>query len=296
LTRPGSACRLVLMNQHLSLAFGLWLVCVWVPGVSAAAPTPEIVAHRGASHDAPENTLAAFRLAWRQGADAIEGDFWLTKDGKIVCIHDETTERVAKRKLAVADSTLAELRQLDVGSWKGPQWAGQRIPTIGEVLAAVPEGKRIFIEIKCGPEILAPLKKALADSGLKPRQTVIIAFDARVIAQTKRQLPGLRAFWLTDFKQDEQTGKWRPTVQQVLATLKQSGADGLDCRAHALVDQQFVEQLRRNHREFHAWTVDDLPTAERFRDLGVDSLTTNRPGWLKRQLPRHTGMQAETGP
>lgn len=81
-----------------------------------------IVAHRGASYDAPENTLAAFRLAFEKDADGIEGDFYLTSDNRIVCIHDSDTERVAGKKLIVAKSTLAELKQLDVGSWKDKKW------------------------------------------------------------------------------------------------------------------------------------------------------------------------------
>ncbi|MDP7286911.1 MAG: glycerophosphodiester phosphodiesterase family protein, partial [Phycisphaerae bacterium] len=72
----------------------------------------DIVAHRGASRDAPENTIAAFELAWKQGADAIEGDFYLTKDRRIVCIHDSSTKRTARANLSVAKSTLAELRKL----------------------------------------------------------------------------------------------------------------------------------------------------------------------------------------
>ncbi len=83
-----------------------------------------IVGHRGASHAAPENTLAAFDLAWQEGADGAEGDFRLTRDGRIVCIHDEDTERTAGKKLVVATTTLAELQQLDVGSWKDPRYAG----------------------------------------------------------------------------------------------------------------------------------------------------------------------------
>ena len=75
-----------------------------------------IVAHRGASRDAPENTIPAFKLAWEQGADAIEGDFHLTKDGNIVCIHDGNTENVSNTNLVVRESTLAELRKLDVGA------------------------------------------------------------------------------------------------------------------------------------------------------------------------------------
>ena len=114
----------------------------------------EIIAHRGASGEAPENTLAAFRRAFAQGADGIEGDFRLTRDGEIVCLHDATTGRTAGADLVVADTDLARLRALDVGAWKGPQWAGERIPTLAEVLGLVPAGKRLYIELKSGLEIL----------------------------------------------------------------------------------------------------------------------------------------------
>ena len=83
-----------------------------------------IVAHRGASHAAPENTSAAFELAWQQNADAIEADFRLSRDGQIVCIHDATTQRTAGVDRIVAQSTLAELKALDVGAWKDPQFKG----------------------------------------------------------------------------------------------------------------------------------------------------------------------------
>ena len=86
---------------------------------SASLAAPFLVAHRGASKDAPENTLPAFELAWKQGADAIEGDFYLTKDGKIVCFHDGDTKKITGKKLVVKDSTLAELQALDVGEWRG---------------------------------------------------------------------------------------------------------------------------------------------------------------------------------
>jgi glycerophosphoryl diester phosphodiesterase len=116
-----------------------------VPCVGRALSTPAVIAHRGAADDAPENTLAAFMLAWQQGADGIEGDFHLTRDGKIVCIHDADITRTASLAGQVAEATLAELRQLDVGSWKGEQWRGARIPALDEVLATVPEGKQVFI-------------------------------------------------------------------------------------------------------------------------------------------------------
>ena len=96
---------------------------------------PLIVAHRGSSQQAPENTLPAFRLAWQQGADAIEGDFLLTKDGKVVCIHDVSTKRLADKNLVVSKSNLKELRALDVGAWKNEIFKGTKIPTISEVFA-----------------------------------------------------------------------------------------------------------------------------------------------------------------
>src|SRR6478672_5367982 len=104
----------------------------------------QIIAHRGASFDAPENTLAAIRLGWDQGADGVEFDVRLSRDGQIVVIHDADTRRVANVDRLVSDQTVDELRQLDVGRWKGPQFAGERIPTLAEVLAIVPAGKTAF--------------------------------------------------------------------------------------------------------------------------------------------------------
>src|ERR1700677_2285230 len=98
--------------------------------VSPALRGAEIIAHRGASYDVPENTLAAFNLAWKEEADAVELDIYLTKDGKIVAIHDETTKRTTGVALNVADSTLAELQQLDAGAWKNAVWKGEQIPSL----------------------------------------------------------------------------------------------------------------------------------------------------------------------
>jgi glycerophosphoryl diester phosphodiesterase len=257
----------------------------------AGTSVPALIAHRGAAADAPENTLDAFDLAWQQGADGIEGDFQLTRDGEIVCIHDAFTMRTARRPRKVTRATLAELRQLDVGSWKGEQWRGLRIPTLGEVLATVPEGKTMFIEIKSGPEILPPLKAALATSGLQAGQAIVICFDARVIVEAKRLLPQLKALWITDFKSDKKTGV-RPSAGEILETLESIGADGVDCRSHAVVDQAFMQTLRSAQKEVHIWTVDDVPLARRYLQLGADSLTSNRAGWLKQQLASETANTA----
>src|SRR5258706_1541868 len=130
----------------------------------------QIIGHRGASLDAPENPLAEVRLAWQQQADAVEVDVHLSRDGKIVVIHDPNTRKLAGVNRKVARQTLAELRALDVGRRRGAAWIGERIPTLEEVLAAVPRSKRLFIEIKCGPEIAPELSRVLSRSDCRPEQ------------------------------------------------------------------------------------------------------------------------------
>lgn len=255
-----------------------------IPSVNRA-DQPLIVAHRGASYDAPENTLAAFRLAWEQGADGIEGDFHLTADGEIACIHDKDTERVAGVKHVVAETPLATLRQLDVGAWKNPKFAGERMPTLAEVLAIVPAGKMFFIELKVGVEIVPGVLEAIDDSGIKPEQVVVISFDADAIAAVERARMGLRTQWLTDYKQDED-GAWRPTEETVAMNLRKSGADALGSKANpAVLDAKFLNNLAAaDVGEFGVWTVDDPEVARFYIERGAWSITTNRPAWLREQL------------
>jgi glycerophosphoryl diester phosphodiesterase len=253
------------------------------------APAQLIVAHRGASHDAPENTLAAFRLALEQDADAIEADFYLTSDGQIVCFHDKDTERIAGQKLSVTDTPFDRLRGLDVGRWKGPHWHGERMPTMQEVLAAVPKGKRIFIELKSGPEIVEPMAKAISASSLSPEQIAIISFHEDAVAECKKRLPHLKAYWLCRFKEPkDDKGKIPPTAGEVIATLKRIGADALDAESvQERFNEAFIKQLREaGYDEFHVWTVDEPEIARFYLNLGVTSITTNRPGWLREQLER----------
>ena len=262
------------------------LICLLAPTYDAGAQL--IIAHRGASADAPENTLAAFRLAWEQGADGIEGDFYLSGDGEIVCIHDTTTKRTTGKKsnLEVAKSTTEELRKLDVGSWKDPEFAGERIPTLREVLAIVPAKKRIFIEVKCGPEIVPTLKRQLGEfPNLEPEQITIISFDAKVIVACRAELPHLMANWLVSYKKDKKTGKLRPTVGSVFETLRVSGASGLGTQANPeVIDRAFVDRLRRTKLGFHAWTINDADLAKSFQALGVDSITTDRPAFIREAI------------
>ena len=143
------------------------------------------VAHRGASADAPENTIAAFKSAWQQGADVIEGDFQLTSDGQIVCIHDADTLRVSGARLVVKESTLAELRQLDMGWHFQDQSFSEKIPTIEQVFATIPENKQILIEIKCGVEILPVLMQQILRSNLDLSQIGVIALISNNVETIK---------------------------------------------------------------------------------------------------------------
>jgi glycerophosphoryl diester phosphodiesterase len=275
---------------------GTLLTAAALTGIILAMPAAAqvIVAHRGASFDAPENTLAAYRLAWEQGADGAEGDFYLTADGKIVCIHDPTTKRTGDRELDVAKSTFEELRKVDVGSWRDAKYKGERIPTIDEVLAVVPSGKLYYIEIKCGSEILPALEAAIAKSGVRAEQLRIISFNAKVIAEAKKRMPHIKAHWISGFKADKETKEIAPTTETVFKTLKETSSDGFNGQWNAKIwTPAFVEKLKRMGLETAAWTVDDPAVAQKLAKAGVWGLTTNKPGFLREQLKAAGAPQAK---
>src|SRR5690606_5583846 len=126
---------------------------------SVPAGATEIVAHRGASHDAPENTVRAVRLGWEQKADACEIDIRLSSDGKIVLLHDTDTKRTAGAEHVASKTPLADLVKLDAGSWKGEEFKGELLPSLDDLLKVVPAGERLYIEIKTGAEIMPELER-----------------------------------------------------------------------------------------------------------------------------------------
>lgn len=246
------------------------------------ADEPLIVAHRGASFDAPENTMPAFLLAWERGADAIEGDFYLTRDGHIVCCHDKSTERYADENLVVKESTLAELQALDVGRWKHRRFADTHMPTLPDVLACVPAGKQIFVEVKCGPEIVPALLQDFANSQLDAKQIVVISFHSGVIAAVKKAAPQYQANWLSGFKKQDD-GRLKPSLKTVLTTLERIDADGFSSTKDH-IDEAFIAAVEQRGYPYHVWTIDDGTTANRFRKWGADSITTNRPKHIRDRL------------
>jgi glycerophosphoryl diester phosphodiesterase len=250
----------------------------------APARSPAFVGHRGASYDAPENTMSSFRLAWSQGVKAIELDIHLTKDGALVVSHDANTKRTTGVDRVIEESTLAELRRLDAGSWKGAQWAGERLPTLAEVLATIPEDGRCFIEVKKGAEVIPTLAKVIRESGKRPEQLAIISFQLDAVAAAKRDLPRIEALYLASVKKDAATGAWTPGIDELIAKAKEAKVDGLDLSFNAPLDAATVRKIRAAGLGLVVWTIDDPAVARTMVQLGVDGITTNRPAWLRSQV------------
>lgn len=263
-----------------------------VPTLHAADPKasgsgrPEIIAHRGASYDAPENSLSSVKLAWARNADAVEIDIYLTRDEQIVAYHDKTTERIGGRNKAVWAQTLAELRQLDIGAWKGAQFASERIPTLQQVLHTVPRGKRLFIEVKAGVEIVPHLIQAIRDWKQAETSAVVIAFSIDVCKAVKKELPQVPVYWLIGFKQDKNNGQWSPLLADVLRQAKACGFEGIDVNDTRLLDRDFVDSVHGAGLELYVWTVNDPRRARQLAAFGVDGITTDRPAWLKRNMQK----------
>ena len=258
--------------------------------ITSPQKLPLIIGHRGASREAPENTLESFRLAWSHGADGIEADFRLAADGTIVCMHDATTGRTTGENLEIAAATTEELRRLDAGAWKGSVWSGAVVPTLDEVLAAVPPGTWFFIELKSGLEIIAPLKKTVLASGISPERIRLLSFNAPLITEITQQLPDWHACWLCDYRHTLLSNGWLPSRADVLDTLIHTGACGLASADRAFLDQGLVDMLKDLDKEIHVWTVDRPANARRLCKLNVDSIMTNRPGWLRQKLASHENL------
>jgi glycerophosphoryl diester phosphodiesterase len=251
-----------------------------------SARAVEIIAHRGASQDAPENTVASFKLGYEQGADADELDIYLSRDGEIVVMHDKTTKRTAGTDKPVVEQTLAELRALDAGKWKDAKFTGERIPTLKEALATVPAGKRMFIEIKCGPEVLLPLQKLLKDSPLSRDQLVIICFQEATLRKARPLFPDLQIHWLVSWPKDKegQPPVAKPRVEDLIATAKEAGFSGLNLESAFPIDKTFVDKVTAAGLKLYTWTVDDPKLAASLTAAGVTGITTNRPAWLREKL------------
>jgi glycerophosphoryl diester phosphodiesterase len=267
------AHNLSIKRASYQAAIFVFLVLInWTPITGQPAI---IIAHRGASFDAPENTLAAINLAWNRNTDAVEIDVHLSSDKRIMVIHDKTTKRTAGKNHIVKKSSSELLRGLDVGSFKGPEYRGEKIPLLEEVISTIPEGKRLFIEVKCGTEII-PYLSTVIDNSEKRAQLSIISFDLDVVRESKIAMPQIPAYYLHYSLLGSYKSKW-------IDVAKQAGLDGLNFR-HKGIDAKFAEAVKNEGLSLFAWTVDNPEVANRLVRIGVSGITTNRPQLLKNEL------------
>jgi glycerophosphoryl diester phosphodiesterase len=253
----------------------------------------KIVGHRGASQDAPENTLEALQLAWAQGAYGAECDITRTRDGKLVLMHDDSTQRTALHGVdrLVAGTEWKELRKIDVGSWKDKKWKGVKIPLLEDVLRVIPEGRHLFIEIKSGSHnsgadarVLNDLENLVRKEKLAPEKITFLSFDHDFLHRLKKKLPRYQAYYLTSFLKFP--GKW-PEVKTVgelesyLQEAVKNNMDGLDLESSLVVSEEWVKKIHARGLKVAIWGYhqdDNLENAQRYREMGVDFFTTNTPG------------------
>ena len=254
-----------------------------------------IVAHRGASYAAPENTLPAFELAFKENADFIEGDFWMTRDGQVVCIHDPNVSRVTQNKWQadVRRISLAELKKIDVGSWKGPEFKGTTIPTLQEILDILPQHVGIFIELKdTRSGFLNRIKTILNDYKITPGRARLIAFDPQVVNNARTLFPDFKIYWLYNWYKVKETGGLSNSREEIFRMLKILPCDGLNINPFPWIDVDFVETLRRMNMDFCVYNVNRFSDALKLVTLGVDAIATNCPGKIRQQLKNYFEPQA----
>ena len=245
-------------------------------------PIPLIIAHRGESFDAPENTLASVNLAWERGADAVEIDIRLSKDNTVVVFHDKTTCRIGGRNESVKNQTLQELKELDAGSWKSEKYKNERIPTLKEVLETVPPNKKLIIEIKSSIRIIPFLNKDIKSSNLQSSQIEIISFKYYVLKELKIELPKIRMLYLADLDYSWMTKVFAPSVEKLIAMVENAKLDGLNVWAGKLLTEKFICTVKWKKLLLYVWTVNNLEQAKSLADLGIDGLTTDRAEWMKK--------------
>jgi glycerophosphoryl diester phosphodiesterase len=236
-----------------------------------------VIAHRGASGSAPENTLAAFRKAVELGAGFIETDLQLSRDARLVALHDDTLERTTNGSGPVSSRTLEELRKLDAGGWFGGSgreeqagFAGERIPTIEEILAFGREHEiGLFLEVKpTGPSGAEhAIVGALHACGEVPR-SVVLSFSPSVLKRVRQLEPlAVTGFLFSD------------RLPAAVATAVDAGARQLlprtDCVTRELVTEAHAHDLR-----VVAWTANTVDEMQKLISAGVDGIITNYPDRL----------------
>jgi glycerophosphoryl diester phosphodiesterase len=240
---------------------------------------PLIIGHRGASAHAPENTLAAFQMAIDAGADGVEFDVQLSRDGVPVVIHDATLQRTGGQTDAVADLTAAELSAVDVGSWFGPKFRGQHVPTLIEVLEFCRGLRRIYIELKVNVADFSPLAAAVCDT-IRPSpdlpQMIVKSFRLGAIPLVRQSLPEVQTAAL-----------FEPAIRDLirrrrymLALAREFGAHQISIH-RSLITRKLARLASEAQMPITIWTADNPRWVKRATSLGIGAIITNDPGRMK---------------
>jgi glycerophosphoryl diester phosphodiesterase len=238
------------------------------------APLPLVIAHRGASATAPENTIAAFERALTDGADAIQLDVHLSRDDHPVVIHDPTLERTTDGSGPVRGHTMRELKRLDAGAWRGPAFAGQRLQTLQEVLERFRGRTRFWIELKGGPDLYPDVEERIV--GLLEVYDVIDGalvqtFDPAALAR------------LRTFSRELSLGAVLARSPLDVERDVPSAASAV-CPSAEILGAPEREAIRRSGRQCHVWTVNEPALMDRLVDWSVDGIITDRPDLLRARL------------
>lgn len=252
---------------------GFYCIVLFFLTIQNMDAQPIIIAHRGSSFAAPENTVAAAKLAWKQDADAVELDIYLTLDHRVMVMHDSNTKRTTGQAYPISETSSEILRTLDAGSWKSDQYKGEKIPFLEEMIATVPANKKMLIEIKCGIEVLPYLQQVVEECGKKD-QLIFIAFGREIILAAKQFFPSNKCYWLSSSATD---------VSVKISEAAQKGLDGINLN-NKIIDQETVKKAKELGLEVFSWTIDDPEEAKRLIQLGVSGITTNRPDLIRQSI------------
>lgn len=239
-----------------------------------------LIAHRGESHDAPENTLPAYKMAVERGF-GFECDIYLSKDKRLFTFHDRDLKRTTggantNRCVDVDwETTVSKLNVGGWGKWKGSKFDPTRPALFSEVLSLARDGRYVYVEVKGDDPTWAPYVKAEIERArnVNPRNVLFISFSEKVCAALKRALPNYKVFWLV--------GGGKRDAETILAKLGEMGVDGLDIyfdEKH--VDAAFVSKFRAAGYEVHFWTIDTPERMRRAFAIGAQTVTTNRAQYL----------------
>lgn len=245
---------------------------------------PLIIAHRGASSSAPENTLAAFQMAMDAGADGIEFDVRLSKDGRAVVIHDSTLDRTGRKPIRVSDLTAGELARIDVGSWfdasrpkKGdPAYRTEKVPTLEQTLEFLKDfSGLIYIELKCREADVEALSQAvcreISGSRLLP-QIIVKSFKLGVIPRIRLGCPPVRtaALFAPKIMRYLRKGKYMVKIAE------EFGTDHISLH-YSMVSRKLMKRVEKGNMKVTIWTTDKQKWVERGRELGIFAIITNAP-------------------